>query len=479
MKLKIPNLLIILVLLLILATRLPLYNPDSQYFFGDEIFYKRLINTIKQADRENNPILYLQGVFGIYARPGYGVLYSPPIWLEKQNPEIPYGAMLNIAINSFMVILVYLILKRFVNTDVAILATLVVIFSISSVIYVRHMLPYDAGLVILLLALYSYLRTSSYFLFGALSAISFLTYPSYFYYFLPIPFIIFVLNRFKVRPSFLFSVGFTVIILFAQVLSLLIGATPSYLQEAQQLSRIVTQGDFMPAHPFLTEYIFSYDGYWGLILGFLSLFIIFLARRKRFFPLISYLVMVFLLLELFSHIIPKTVLYGRTVRPFYLLLLISGVIVFDSLFRNISKKLHIPYILFYSVFVLVVIINWWPRFSVFKNLIYPTAIRKEAEEYLQAKYSKYTLEDVYTKKRTIDDTVTDPATLEQGKFYLVDPTLLYPYFGRSNLSCKKEVLLEREHALVFKPYHFEGFTRQMREYLIKDPPKYQLIYCES
>lgn len=462
---------------MILLTRLPLFNPQGQYFFGDETFYKRLIITLQESKKINDPLLFWQGVFGVYARPGFGIIYSLPILGESQKPTVPYGAMLNIAINCLIPLLVFLILKKLVTQNTAVISTIVIIFSISSVFYIRHMLPYDSSLAILLLALFVYVRSKSIFTFGIISAISFLTYPSYFYYFVPIPFLFFVFNKFRLMKSILFVGGFASIVILAQLVSLLIGAKPSYLEEARYLSGIVVQGDFMPALSFLIEYIFAYDGYVGLIIAGFAPAIIMLWRKKDLRPIIIYLLVIFLLLETFSHIIPKTVLYGRTVRPFYLLLLVSSVITLNSFFVSVSKRLRIHYAIFFSAFVLVLAINWWPGYTSFLNITYPSAVRAEVEIFLESNYGEYKLEDVYTKKRTEVDIETDPPTLESGKFYLANPTLLYPYFGSLDLPCDKEILIEREHPLVFKPYWFEGFTRKMREYLSKDPPKYRLAHC--
>lgn len=478
MKTKNPKFLLILIVLSIFLMRIPLFNKDARYFFGDEIFYKRLIITLQESERTNNPLLFWQGVFGINAKPGYGILYSLPIWLETQKPNIPSGAILNMFINSSMILLVFLILKKLLDTQTAVIATLVVIFSISSVIYIRHMLPYDASLTILLLALYTYLRSKSNFFFGVLSAFSFLIYPSYFYYFVPIPLLIFVFNKFKFKPTLLFSIGFAVIILFAQIFSLLIGASPSYFVEAQQLSGVVTQGDFMPALSFLTAYVELYDGVWGLILIIFAPLIIFL-KNKKFFALGVYLVLAFLILEMFSHIAAKTVLYGRTIRPFYLLLLISGVIVLENFLKKASKEFNLRYYFIYGLFVLTAFINWWPNFNTFKDLVYPDNFRQEAKEYLLIMYGEYAVEDLYTKKETTNDSTTDPPILISGRFYLTNPTLLYPYYGNLDPPCKEEVLIEREHTLLFKPYRYEGFTKDMREYLTLDPPKYKLIYCRK
>lgn len=477
MNLKMSNLALCLILLLLIITRIPLYNPYGRYFFGDEIFYKRLINTSKESDKTNNPMLFWQGVFGIYAKPGYGILYSVPIWLESKN-SIPYGAVMNIIINCLSILLFFLILKRVFDIKIAFVVALVVLFSISSIFYIRHMLPYDSALLILLLSLYILTRTKSLLLFGLTTALSLVIYPSLFYYILPIPFIIFVFNRFKIDKPIIYGVSFISVILFTQLLSLIIGAKPSYFEEAKYLSGIVTQGDFIPAINFLVEYILAYDGYWGLAIASLSPFLFIFRHNKNLFILAIYITFVFLLFEVFSHLIPKTVLYGRTIRPFYFLLLTGGTIVWFNLIRILSRKLNFNQNIFYAIFIAVTIINWFPKFNTFKNLDYPEDVRKEAEDYLSANNSGYILEDVFTKKETPQDNITDPPILARNKFYLVNPALIYPYHGNLEIPCDKEILWEKKHALSFRPYRYEGFTLEMRNMLEKEEPVYQLIHCK-
>ena len=339
------------------------------------------------------------------------------------------------------------------------------------------MMPYDASLTLLILALYIFTRTNSTFLLGVFSSFSFLTYPSYFYYLLPIPFLIFVFSKPRILKSSMFCIGFAIPIFLAQLFSLVIGASPTYFEEARHLSGIVTQGDFMSSLSFLTDYVRSYDGVWGIVIIAFAPFTIFLKEKRKFLPLMIYSVLMFLILEIFSHTAAKTVLYGRTIRPFYLLLLISGTITLGYFLRKLSKN-NLTYTLAFGVFLFISLLNWWPRFNTFKDLVYPSGFRLLAENYLQPLGDRYILEDLYTKKERIDDNATDPPITSKGKFYLVNPTLLYPYYGSLSVPCDAEVLIERDHALLFKPYNYEGFTSQMRGYLNQELPKYQLIYCK-
>lgn len=506
------SLLSIVLILSVLSTRVLLFNKDGLYFYLDEIRYKRLIITLSLAKKSNDLMVYVQSIYAINARPGYAIFYSLPVWLEQEYPNIPFGQIVNIIVNNLFILLIYLTVKKVANNKAAAIAVLFLIFSISSVIYIRHMLPYDIALMILILALYINLKTNSNYLFGLLVGLSFLTYPSYFYYLISIPLILlfygrqkdrkvnevkllrqladklpaallikrakkFISKNLRIKSFLLFVTGSITILILAHIFSIMINTSP-YFQTLKDTSSDINQGDYMPALSFITEYILAYDGYWGIILVFCCILVIFLKNKNKFLPLIIYILITFSILEFFSHIYPKTVLYGRTVRPLYILLLILAAIVIEALIRQYFRKRLIFSNVVLSLIFIITIFNWWPKFLTFKDITYPSGFRKKAEDYLTIRYDKYKLEELYPKMTSEMD--SNPEYLDSGKFYLVNTILLYPYFGTKDLICQKQMLLEEKHILsIFQPYQFEGFTKTMRGYLNQRPPKYQLVYCKT
>lgn len=479
--------LIFILVLLIFFTRLLILNKDAISFWADEGRYPILITNLDEASKSGNYLLAIQRLFNIDARPGAGLFYYPAAFLEWKNPSIPYGSYYNLMVNTLILIIVFFIVKKIQNTKVAVVTTLLITLSIASFIYLRHSLPYDIALFLLLIGLYSYVYFKKSFVFGVFAGLSFLTYPSYYYYIIPVPFILFLYNRF-IKSAIIFTFGILLVIFITQLISLQIGASTSYFRSLKDQSGGVTaisQGDYLSATAYIREYILAVDGYWNLFL-ILTIFPgIFLIKERRkiiFFAL--YLIFVFLILEFFSHILQQHVLYGRTVRPLYLLALGFAAIVLERVFNNFKDKKI--YMICISILLLVSFLNWLPRFLVYKNLTYPKQFQQKARDYLSSRYDKYEIEDALFVNYW-DTENPDPKLVwhffkpgESGKYYTMNAIQTFPYYGNFNMDqfCKNEVLLKGPHIqYIFKPYRFEGYKKKMRERMSQDPLYYQLIYC--
>lgn len=479
--------LIFVLVLIIFFTRLLILHKDAVQFWADEGRYPILITNLDEAFKSGNYLLPIQRLFNIDARPGAGLFYYPAAFLDWKNPNIPFSLYYNLIINTLILIIVFFIVKKIQNTNVAIATTLLVTLSIASFIYIRHTLPYDIAILLLVLGLYLHVYFKKTFLFGLLAGLSFLTYPSYYYYIVPIPFILVLYHR-SIKSALLFIIGIFLVLISTQFFSIVI-KSPPYFRSLQEQSGGVTainQGDYIPAAAYISEYILAVDGYWNLFLIlaiFPSLFLIKDKKKIIFFAI--YLLIVFLILETFSHILQKHVLYGRTVRPLYLLTLGLAALVLERVFNNFkSKKIYMFSI---SILLLVSISNWLPRFLAYKNLTYPKQFQQKARDYLNSKYDKYEIEDVLFVNYW-DTENSDPKLVwhffkpgEQGKYYTMNAVQTFPYYGNFNMDqfCKYEVLLKEPHIqYIFKPYRFEGYKKAMRNRMEQDPFYYQLIYCK-
>lgn len=484
--------LIITLIFVVFFTRLLIFNKDAADFWADEWRYRILITKLEESAAKNDYTIAVKAIFRLNGRPGLGLFYYPAAFLEWRNPGIPFGLYYNLVINSLSLIMIYLILKKIRNKEAGAAATLVMAFSIASVIYIRHLLPYDIVLLLLLTGFYIYIRSRKEFLFGLLAGFSFLTYPSYYYYLLPIPLVLSWYHR-SIRPALLFAAGAGAVLLFFNWFSLFAGETTSYFQSLKDESEGVTaiyHGDYMPAVSFIGEYILSVDGFWGLLLILIIVPGIFLIRKeKKLMVFVVYLILVFLIMETFSHILQKHVLYGRTIRPFYFLSLGLSVLILERVFDNFrSRKI---YIFGLGIFVLITFLNWLPKYLVYRGLLYPVKFQKQARQYLDAKYGKYDIGDAlfvnyWDEEAPTADFFKPPRSNffkpgESGKFYTMDAVQTFPYYGNYNLDlfCSNEILLKEKHIqYIFRPYLFEGHNKLMRDRMDKDPLYYQLIYCK-
>lgn len=480
------NWLVISLFLIIVFTRLLVFNKDASQFFADEGRYPILITNLNEGFKSGNYLLPIRRFFNIDARPGAGLFYLPAAFLEWKNPNTPFGLYFNLMINVLSLIIVFFLIKKIQNKNAALVTTLLVTFSIASFIYIRHTLPYDIAIFLLLLGLYLYVYFKKTFVFGLLAGLSFLTYPSYYYYLIPIPLMLILYQR-SIKPALFFIFGLILVFILAQSISLGISDQP-YFRSLQDQSEGVTaihQGDYIPAAAYISEYILAIDGYWNLLLIlviFPGLFLIKDKKKIMFFAL--YLIFIFLIFELFSHILQKYVLYGRTVRPLYLLALVLVALILERVLRNIKNNRL--YFIGLSLLILITFINWLPRFLIYKNLLYPKQFQQKARDYLNSEYEKFEIEDALLVNYWDTDN-PDPKLIEhffksgqQDKFYTMNAVQTFPYYGNLNLErfCKAQILLKELHIqYTFRPYLFEGYNEIMRKRMEKDPLYYQLIYC--
>ena len=488
MKILKQHWLFLVLVLVIFFTRLLIFNKAAAGFMADERQYKELITQLNESAAKNDYMIAVHKLFSLNARPGLGLFYYPAALMEWKNPNIPYGAYYNLIINSFCLILVYLIVKKIQGKKAAILATLIVTFSIPSVLYIRHLLSYDIALFLLALGFFVYINFKKLFIFGLFVGLSFLTYPSYFSL-LPIPVILTLFHR-SLKQPLIFLIGVGMVLIGAQVFSLLLGETTTYFHSLQIESGGVTsayQGDYMPAAPFISEYILTVDGFWNLLLILAILPGIFLIqKRSEFIAFLLYLVLVFLTMEISSHILERHVLYGRTIRPFYLSALVFSTLILERILSSLRNKKI--YVVGFGILISVICLNWLPRFIIFRNLIYPAQFKEQSREYLKARYGEFIVEEaLFVNYFGINSPpkmkiFTEYKEAESGKFYIINANVIYPYFGSYdlNLFCKNEVLLKKPHVqYAFRPYLFEGHSKVMREQMDKDPLYYQLIFCKS
>lgn len=476
----------ILLILIIFFTRLLIFNKDAVQFWADESRYPTLIAGLDEAYKSGNYLLLTKQFFNIDARPGSNLFYFLPAFLEWKFPNIPFGLYFNLIISTLSLIVVFFILKKILNDNAAILATLFVTLSITSLLYIRHTLPYDIALFLLLIGLYSYVYFRKLFVFGLFCGLSFLTYPGYYYYLIPIPLLLIFYNK-SLKAVFTFVIGIFLILIVTQAIS--VSFHTNYFNSINDQSGGVTaihQGDYMPAAAYISEYILAADGYWDLLLILAILPSILLIKDKKKIVLFAvYLISVFLIFEVFSHILQRYVLYGRTVRPLYLLSLGFAMVILERLFSSLKNKKI--YAISVSVLLLISILNWWPRFLVYKDLVYPVQFKREAADYLKLKYNKNEINDAlfvnYWNTNNPDLNLVWHFFKhgESGKYYTMNAIQTYPYYGNFNVDqfCKNEVLIKKPHIqYIFKLARFEGYQKDMRDRMDNDPLYYQLIYCK-
>lgn len=466
-------------------TRVALFNPAAQQFWADERHYAQLLSKLNEAEKAGNYKIAYQTIFRLNARPALGLFYFPAAILEWKNPSIPFGIYFNFIVNFLCLLLVFLISKEMINKTAAFLSVCIITLTLSSVIYLRHLLSYDMALLMVLISSYVYLKYKNFFVSGIFIGLSFLTYPGYYYYFIPIPFLIAIYYK-SIKKLIIFSLGIGVVLILTQLAYIGAGETTSYFQSVMiEGSGGATShyGEFIPAISYLSDYVYNLDGIWGLGLLIVSLPIIFYKKNKKLLFLFIYLVGVFFILEMYSHILQKTVLFGRTIRPFYLSALVFSALALERFLSKFSRKVYLTGMI---LILSISIINWFPRFILYKDLVYPKQFQEKSRQYLLRNHPTANVEDAifvnyWATKEEVPEHFFKPEKGEKDKFYIMNAVQMFPYYGNYNLNdfCEHEVILKEAHIqYLFKPYLFEAHKKVMREKMKQDPLYYQLILCK-
>ncbi len=457
--------------------RLPLVKENALGFFSDETRYNNyLTDAFDTSVIEEDFHRFWKSVFDIHARPAYGVLYLPSLYFTNITHNNLFGPIYNLVLNSFCIVLLFFIVKKAFSYKAALLSTGLFLFSMTSVSYVRHMLPYDGALLFYLLGLCIYVYSRAWFFFGVCMGMSFAVYPGNYFYIVPIPFLLLFCSpgtswSMKLRRFVTFAAGLAVVLVAFEYLSVFLEKPMSYIQTAIRLSRTVIQGDFIPALKFIVQYVYANDGFFGISIvaaAILSLF--FLQRSQgnnRYRAMVSfYMIGVYLIMEIMSFGTHSMVLYGRTVRILYLCMMVSVSVW-------LAERLRYGFLVMFVLLVLAV--HWILRYSAYVAVVYPNDFLSRVSSLY---VSSAPLNVISSGKEQTDD--DDRLVFRNiNQFYITNIGFLYPYYGVKKIDCKdKIVLLHAPYPLAaYTPYLFEGFSEAERRSFFRDPPQYQFLYC--
>lgn len=473
----------VLLLFIALVIKLPLLKEGGLGFFSDEGRYRWTLTVyLHQSFMTKSFLPYIKSIFDMQARPAYGLLYLPSLLITEITKNEIFGPIYNLLIVSLSVILIFLIVKKLYTKKTAFFASAFFFFSMCSSSYIRHMLPYDGALLVFLLAIYIFINTKSLFLLGTLIGLSFSSYPGNYYYIIPIPLSIFFITKTadlktKIFKVLQFFAGFLSIMFIFETLSRLVNGPGSYFTSILDLSKTVNQGDYMPAGLFIFKYIFANDGVFGVVvlfIGIITLFNFCKTRTKTCLEktLIFYAISIYLILEIMSFVSHKTVLYGRTVRMFYLFFMVLASVGLVNLLSKNKKWV----LFFLAAVILLTVINWFPRYLNYINAIYPNDFYKKVMTFNK---NNVEINNISPHIASIDDRDNVFALVFRDRYYLVNNEVLFFYYGMKKINCDKDIIIEADYVLpTYQPYLFEGWTEAMRESFYNDPPKYQLIYCK-
>jgi len=387
------------------------------------------------------------------------------------------------------VLILWLLYKIFLlvfrHRDLAIFGVLIYSLLLNSYVYLRHLYPYDASLLIFLFVLYhlfklffnkKHILAKQAFIFGSLSFFAFLVYPAYNLSFMALfgvfLFVLFQKNRNDLKKNifiaFSYVVGSLSVLLFFELFSRVGGS--SYIHNAMTLSTTVTQGDFWDTPTFLFRYLLAVEGFLGyvfLLVFLLGVFMFFrLARSKEdkdrivLVVLFSYtfLYLFYVVLGYFFH---NATMYARILHqffPIWILLLLYILINIKFVYRYISMlSIAVIAVVFFVFQVHNYLKISYPRDVYWTYLrAYP---RQQIIEIAEDEQSWSNLpQKIYVKP----DEMRNDSIISVNTFYFfpMDSSKLYRVY---QVGAKQKLIFDKLHFLNFKAYQFEGYNLKARK----------------
>ncbi|MDO7853093.1 hypothetical protein [Hymenobacter convexus] len=506
---------ITIAILVISVARFFLVGKGAMMFPDETRYY----NSLKAAEylMHGNVQLFFHELSGTYGRPGDALVRLLPALLQEgafsmfglntNNPDsLIIPVLFNCIIVSISLFLFYRIsLLLLADKTSALVATLIYGSLVNSNIYIRHILPYDTALCLMLYLVYYVLKRrreavinrKDYALVGALSALLIAIYPGFYM----APFLAFALLiqwdapltfvKEKLDCFVAYAIGGSAVLSFFELLSRAGGK--SYLLSSFHLAHTIDQGSYEEGYSFLFKYLAQVEGILGvvLIIMFSIYFVLFvrnlISYKLKFLAMSSDLdILVFTALGFFllhataTFFLHKMVFYGRLTHHFIPFMVIAAVYGVKHLLSNKLGDYAMA-----SVGVLAVV-SFAVFFFSYQKVEYPFDLlySRYSNNYAGEQFSYFNEIGAspglkYDMPQPRWATTKSPASLKQDTTALVNFAFLFPIRvipGPNPLLNKRnKVLYSAPHFINFKPYQFEGYNIQERELLQKAQYKYQIV----
>jgi hypothetical protein len=471
---------------------------------GDELRYyqsARLLRGIISFD-------YGQAIDAIFSANGrpFAVIFGVVPSIIQYASSVLQGVEMYSSFNSYAVFLynffifslilisIYKISELLFESKVTSLVTVLCYQGfVNSFLYLRHAQPYDLSLLVFLLVLYFVLLKRSRvqdtvfskwksFSLGAISFISFLTYPAFFQLFF-ITFFIFFFSSKKLKEALFYISGSTCVLLFIEFLSRL--GKKSFITESLRLGTNANkQGSFDESHLFLFKYLLEVEGLLGVVtlisLLFVFLYYLYSVKKVSFKSDLFSVVFVsfFSVLVVYitsSYFLETILLSGRFLHQFFPFFSLVVGFSFYNLHKN--KKS------FFTVLFIFVTINSYQNISNTKKLndvSYPEDIAWSlAREYNFKNFNSHcelgdNVISRFRKNIPLLRNIKKNDLIK--KLMFVNTCLMYsevrgelrlvPYVSDHT---SEKLIIEEPHFFNFLPYTFEGAFPEIRELWRKRP----------
>ena len=454
-----------IVFLSLLLFRLTLVDRGLMYWWDERMHWFSLSMWAEIASGDWGEVLKLPFHPMIQGRPAWVVVNMVPagfqvlaflIWgIKTETPTSlrivgGYNALLSIGV----LILFWLIAKKMLTKEMALIATIIYALLANSTINVRHMYPIYPALILylssfLILLKTGDLRVRELMVAGVLSGLGQLTYASYFLF--PIFELVVIFYRKAKVGSFI--LGYMIPLLVFEGWARLLG-TSVYANIARNPG---LNPSFFEALTFLPRYLIEAEGKIGLLLLGLSILPLWgLIRYRRkvslavMLGITSWLLYgIFALTTLWHHRI-----YARVIHIFILFLVIG---VLGSI-KLVDEKIRRVVVVIIGIMSVVSFYSWAIQFQ---KLVYPWEVRFR----LCNSYYACPKQVMEISENSVEPIV---AVSEETETILVNSLYLAPIeknFFKFVPPKNFTLVYSQPHPLNFVPYQLEGYNPRERLWL--------------
>jgi hypothetical protein len=472
------------------------------FAFPDESRYGYSIYAL-DCLRNHEPRGFVANLFATQARPGDAVIYLVPATVQGifyqvlgWDPRLPASLIIpqlfNLVVGALILIVFYQVsLLVLESTSASFAATLVYGLLVNSNIYLRHILPYDAALLLMLAGVWyllasrkrsGYISIKTSAVAALLATASFLTYPGY--YFAPV--LIGGLLWFKCRgahssapvlKSFAVYVSSVILLLGLTELAAKIGGV-SYFYNAAGLSTTIDQGSFEEGLSFGLKYLVQTERLAGIfLLSGTAAYTVIKSRdflktglsgilNDDIYMLLSLSVIGYLAHSFMTVVMHRMVFYGRILHLFMPFWIWPAIRIVASIRVREIKITAYALVLSISLFSFAGFYFQYQKLAYPRDVLYRYNIFWEALPPSMAVFEKLPAKRVIAPPSPringldISRLVADLTVVNGGYFYPVD--------GRYNPfipPAGARMLFSGQHFLNFPAYLFEGFKMEERQHL--------------
>lgn len=484
-KLLIILLLFSLVAKLLLLGKGYLSNPDEYRHMASQDAFEYL----KKGDIKNA----VSQMFAVQGRPGLTLVGIIPAAFQNviaNYLKVGYNGIeaawviyiYNFIVFLFILVLIYKLCRNYgLSSELALFSVLLYSLSINGYLYLRHVFPFDASLLLLLSGLLFFKIKETQWnnlsgaVFGFIIAFAFVVYPGYY----PLAFAISLYYGLKlisrknvrlliIQGSFTLVGGLILLGIF-EFLAQYCGT--SYLLDAKQLSGTITQGSFEESFSYIIKYLWQAEFYLGILyllsLSFAAFYFILNCRNilnSNFTLLMLCIFCGFFIYASLGQFFHKMVFYGRLVHQFYPFL----AILFGFSIHKLSEKSDLFNRRYFRMtLACLVCVLSAPLHLAFARVHYPTEILNGLGKYKK----EYKINSICERTSHIDNStsfISDADSSVKPVMYLINccyptgpeiPGDFVQYLPEKNL----KLVFSYSHFINLTAYQFEGGNIEQRK----------------